>query len=138
MKDRIYSIEAKVRLVIAGCRDFEDETKFNSVMDGLYLTLSKEYQYPSIHIIEGACRGTDTLARKWAIKHETPFTEVPADFNRYNKFAGPLRNKIMIDLGTHLLAFWDGKSRGTKNIIAYAQSNPEYNGKIIIININDI
>lgn len=43
-----------------------------------------------------------------------------ADWGKHGKKAGPIRNKAMIDDADALVAFWDGKSRGTKNCIRCA------------------
>ena len=41
----------------------------------------------------------------------------PADWKTHGRKAGPIRNKQMADYGEMLIAFWDGKSSGTKNMI---------------------
>ena len=46
----------------------------------------------------------------------------PADWDKYGKRAGYLRNVQMAEYADALLAFWDGESRGTKNMIDEALS----------------
>ena len=48
-------------------------------------------------------------------------TKFPADWNRFGRTAGPKRNKQMANYANTLVAFWDGKSRGTKNMIDLAK-----------------
>lgn len=45
----------------------------------------------------------------------------PADWGKYGKSAGVLRNKQMAEYADGLIAFWDGKSRGTANMIETAK-----------------
>ena len=47
---------------------------------------------------------------------------IQADWQKYGKRAGPIRNKEMADYADTLIAFWDGQSRGTKNMIETARS----------------
>lgn len=48
----------------------------------------------------------------------------PADWDKYGRAAGPIRNKQMLEYileeNPIVAAFWDGKSRGTKNMIDQA------------------
>ena len=41
---------------------------------------------------------------------------------KYGRAAGPLRNEKMVECADLVVAFWDGRSRGTKSLIKYAQS----------------
>lgn len=66
--------------------------------------------------------GADFLAARLAKDKNIPFQEFPANWKQYGKKAGFLRNTAMAEAGTHLLAFWDGKSRGTKMMIEIARS----------------
>ena len=45
----------------------------------------------------------------------------PADWERYGKAAGYIRNKEMAQNADALVAFWDGESRGTKSMIDLAK-----------------
>ena len=44
-----------------------------------------------------------------------------ADWKKYGRAAGPIRNKYIVDYSEMLVAFWDGKSSGTKNAIELAE-----------------
>ena len=46
----------------------------------------------------------------------------PADWKKYGKSAGYVRNSEMAEVAESLIAFWDGKSRGTKNMIDIAKN----------------
>lgn len=59
----------------------------------------------------------DELARQWANDRGIPAKIFHADWSRFGKKAGPIRNVIVAEYGDKLIAIWDGKSRGTRDII---------------------
>jgi hypothetical protein len=71
--------------------------------------------------------GADSLGVKFANESGLYLIRCAADWDTYKKAAGMIRNKQMADIATAngangiLLAFWDGKSRGTKNMIELAE-----------------
>ena len=74
----------------------------------------------NIHITEVVCgeaSGADKLGKEWAEKNNITVTSFPADWGKYGKAAGPIRNKEMAKYADSLIAIWDGSSRGTKNMI---------------------
>lgn len=69
-------------------------------------------------VMQGGCpQGPDSLAKKWALETGMDHEEVPAKWAEHGKAAGPIRNREMARRATSLLAFWDGKSRGTASMI---------------------
>jgi len=73
-------------------------------------------------IIHGCCpTGADALAQEFIERNELTASHFPAEWNKYGKAAGPMRNKHMVEAGDLLIAFWDGKSRGTGGIIQQAE-----------------
>ena len=66
--------------------------------------------------------GADLLAYYFAVKNNVVAYKFPVDWNKHGKSAGMIRNKQMGDFADGLLAFWDGKSRGTKQMIEYMHS----------------
>lgn len=105
-----------MNLIIAGCRDFTDRAFIYEGIDAFI----EEYGKPD-YIIEGGARGVDQVAGIYATEHNILLRIFKADWNKYGRAAGPIRNEEMAKHGTHLLAFWDGKSRGTKNMIEMAK-----------------
>ena len=69
-------------------------------------------------IVSGGARGIDTCAREYALANELKLTEFLPEYQRYGKGAPLKRNLQIIDYADLVLAFWDGKSRGTKYVIA--------------------
>lgn len=75
-----------------------------------------------INIISGGARGADAMAIRYADEKEFQLTVMEADWKRYGRSAGYIRNSYMAKSATHLIAFWDGKSPGTGNMIKVAKA----------------
>ena len=68
-------------------------------------------------IISGGARGVDACAREYALRNGLKLTEYLPEYSRYGRGA-PLKRDITIIINADLvLAFWDGRSRGTKYVI---------------------
>ncbi len=68
-------------------------------------------------IVSGGARGIDTCAKNYALAHGLKLTEFLPEYEKYGRGA-PLRHNItIIEHSDLVLAFWDGKSRGTKYVI---------------------
>ena len=76
---------------------------------------------PPDTIVSGGAKGTDTYAREFARKKGLKLIEFFPDYEKYGKAAPLERNKLIVDECDCLLAFWDGKSRGTKITLDYAR-----------------
>lgn len=73
-------------------------------------------------VVSGTARGADTYGEEWAGVWGVNIVRFPADWNRFGrKAAGMIRNKEMAEFSDALIAVWDGKSPGTKNMIANAK-----------------
>lgn len=102
------------KIIIAGGRDFNDyELLLNSVWPILKGNTN-------IEIVSGCASGADKLGEKFAESFGLPISKFPADWNKHGRSAGPIRNKKMAEYANELIAFWDGKSKGTKNMIETA------------------
>lgn len=98
-----------MKLIVAGTRTFND---YNLVK----VTLSVITNITEI--VSGKAAGADSLGEQYAIEHNIPIKEFPADWLYYGKQAGILRNKQMGDYADELVVFWDGSSRGTSHMIS--------------------
>jgi hypothetical protein len=117
-----------MKLIIAGGRDFKDRE----------LMLKSIRQFTSQHgpiqeVVSGEADGADVMGAKIARAHSIkvePFVPDWKDmsepcvvkrnqYGEYNALAGMKRNKKMGNYADALLAFWDGKSTGTKDMIDY-------------------
>lgn len=106
------------KVIIAGSRDFNDYELLRQVMNSLGFCDLGAYQ---CEVISGTARGADRLGEQWAREYGFSVIRMPADWESHGKAAGYIRNEEMAKIGTHLVAFWDGQSRGTRNMIHIAQ-----------------
>lgn len=113
------------KVIVAGSRNYTDEQKVHRVLDQL-----KRQANCEIEIISGLCRGPDMFGKNWAEKNNVKCHKYPANWNKYGKRAGFIRNEEMAKVGDILIAFWDGDSKGTMHMINLAE---QYNLKIKVI-----
>ena len=106
------------RVIIAGTRDFSDYQLLRKKCDAI---LSRK-QDSSIVIVSGTARGADRLGERYARERGYKIERFPADWDNDGHAAGPIRNAKMADNADALIAFWDGQSRGTKNMIDTAKA----------------
>lgn len=102
------------KLIIAGGRDFHDYNRLARVVqNGLVGPLRGR----RVSVVCGMARGADELGRKYALGIRMHVYQFPADWDAHGKRAGHIRNAEMAHFADGLLAFWDGESRGTDNMI---------------------
>lgn len=68
-------------------------------------------------IVSGGAKGIDLCAKQYAKSHGIPYTEFLPEYEKYGKAAPIRRNDLIIDYADIVIAFWDGKSKGTKYVI---------------------
>lgn len=73
-------------------------------------------------LVHGAARGVDKISARWAMNNDVPTIAYPADWDKYGRSAGPIRNRLMAGKAKALVAVWDGKSPGTKDMIDVAEA----------------
>lgn len=105
------------KIIIAGSRDFDDYLYLEEVMD----RLTQNLDHNDIEIVCGGARGADSLGDRYAEDKEYPIKYFYPDWDSNGKAAGHIRNRQMGDYSTHLVAFWDGVSKGTLGMIKYAK-----------------
>jgi hypothetical protein len=76
-------------------------------------------------LIHGAARGADSIAHKWAERNSLTIDTYPVtreEWSTFGKSAGHRRNRRMLLEGRPdiVLAFWDGSSPGTRDMIEMA------------------
>ncbi len=74
-------------------------------------------------IVSGGAKGVDTCAKEYAQKNNIKLTEFLPEYNKYGKAAPLKRNIQIIEYADEFLAFWDGKSKGTKFVIDMCQKS---------------
>lgn len=116
------------RVIIAGGRYFENYDLVKAKCD---YYLSNKKQTHQVVIVSGHATGADTLGERYAKECNLPCEIHPADWDRFGKSAGPKRNAEMAEVADALIAFWDGQSRGTANMINLAKT---HNLKVAVVN----
>ena len=102
-----------MKLIVAGSRTFQDYTLLSSVLG--------THRHHITELLHGGARGADRLAFRWAVRHHVRSHCFAADWARFGKSAGVRRNAQLAQAGDMLLAFWDGRSPGTRHIIGCMQ-----------------
>lgn len=116
---RLLNPALPVRVIVAGSRWFEDEGLMARKLDAFL-----ERTGPKTTIVSGGARGADLMGEQYAISRGLPFVRVPAEWDRYGRMAaGPIRNQHMSFLASHLVAFWDGASPGTRGMVKIAKAD---------------
>lgn len=103
-----------MRLIIAGSRNID------ICYEDMYEYMPSDWE--GLELVSGMAKGPDWEAVRLAGVHNLPCHMFPADWDKHGRAAGIIRNKQMGDFADELLAFWDGKSRGTKHMIDYMTS----------------
>ena len=106
------------RVIIAGTRTFSDYELLRTTCNNL---LSEKQWTHTVVVISGTARGADQMGERYARERGFQLRRFPADWEQYGKSAGHIRNAKMADNADALIAFWDGESKGTKNMIDNAR-----------------
>lgn len=102
-----------MKTIIAGSRTVQDSKNIYRLLD-THTEITE--------VVSGLAKGPDTIGKHWAEEKGIPIKEFPADWETHGKKAGYLRNIEMGDYADQLIAFWDGKSKGTLHMITYMKS----------------
>ena len=109
----------KFLVIIAGGRYFSNYELLRAFVDVKLSRIAKEKQ---IEIVSGGATGADALGERYAKEKGYLLRRFPADWKQYGRAAGVRRNKEMAQNADALIAFWNGESRGTKNMIEEARA----------------
>ena len=141
----------ELRVIIAGGRDFNDYFVLSAQVIKIFADLihrrkeigignDKGVKIDNVKIVSGTARGADKLGEKFAESNGLEVVRFPADWKNLGKRAGYVRNtemaKYSVADGNYgvLIAFWDGKSRGTKHMIDLAN---KYGLEIHVVNYGE-
>lgn len=114
-----------MRVLVCGGRDYEERDRVYEELNKLCGDITEETPLGTIplHIIHGGCRtGADSFADDYAMVTWCGLTIYEAEWDKYGRAAGPLRNKRMLEEGRPdlVLAFPGG--RGTADMVRRAKS----------------
>ncbi len=99
---------------VVGCRNYALDYEQIAKILYNYIALGKDY------IVTGDATGIDKIARRFGKENNISVGVFKANWNEYGKAAGPIRNEKLVKECNELIAFWDGKSKGTKSSIKLA------------------
>ena len=101
-----------MRTIIAGSRDVTDYEKVTVAvkLSGFVIT----------EVVSGGARGVDTLGEQYAKEHSLSCKRFPADWSKYGRAAGPIRNEQMAEYAEALVALPVKTSKGTRHMIKAA------------------
>ena len=73
-------------------------------------------------IVSGGAKGIDSCAKKYALENNIKYTEFLPEYEKYGRSAPLRRNIDIVKNAGYVIAFWDGKSRGTAFTIGMCKS----------------
>lgn len=104
-----------MRIIIAGSRNYNNYKELSEVADKFFDDIGIEKKWSTI--ITGGAKGADKLGEKYALDNILDSIVFEAKWGKYGNAAGIIRNGEMAKNADCLLAFWDGRSKGTKDMI---------------------
>ncbi len=107
------------KVIVAGSRDFNDYKLMCDTLDNL---LKNKRRTHKIIVICGMAKGADLLGYRYANTRNYSIRCFPAEWETHGKKAGVIRNEEMAKNADALVAFWNGISPGTKNMIETAKN----------------
>ncbi len=113
-----------MKLAIIGSRTFNNY--------GLLQETLEQYKSKITLVVSGAAKGADSLSERWAIKNNIKTLIFPADWEKYGKRAGFIRNEDIIKNCDCVITFWDNVSKGTAHSLSLCE---KYNIPYKIIKI---
>lgn len=105
-----------MRCIIAGSRTVTLE-------DVIQAVAACPFTEEITEVVSGCARGADHYGEMVAEETNTPVKKFPAEWDIYGKRAGYIRNQKMAEYADAVIAVWDGKSNGTKDMIQRAKDN---------------
>ena len=128
----------ELRIIIAGSRDFND---YELLKKSAIEIITKKTMLPDLtRIVSGGARGADTLGERFANEMGLEISRFIPDWDGLGKRAGYVRNAEMAKFAVEddndgmLIAFWDGKSKGTKHMIDLAK---RYGLEVHVVNYKE-
>lgn len=101
-----------MKVAVIGSRGFSDYSKLEKDLERL-----EGVQL----IISGGAKGADQLAEKYAESRGIPIQVIKPDYKAHKQGAPIRRNEKIVQEADQVIAFWDGKSKGTKHVIEFAE-----------------
>lgn len=103
-----------MRVLVCGGRDYSDRRTVYEKLDSIHADV------PFTRLICGGALGADMLAADWARMRQVPLEVFNADWERYGRRAGPIRNQQMLDEGKPELVIAFPGGPGTADMVQRA------------------
>lgn len=107
----------KYKIIVAGSRLMFQYSIVENVLNKVF----RNKDINSIEIVQGGAKGADALGKLYAEQNNIECKEFTANWGAYGKGAGIIRNSEMAEYSDACIVFWDGISRGSKNMIETAK-----------------
>jgi hypothetical protein len=104
-------------VLVCGGRAYTDTEIFRRIMDIYH----REYNFTKV--IHGGAQGADFMAKMWAVNNGIPEQEFKANWGKYGRSAGPIRNQKMINEGKPKLVIAFPGGSGTVDMIKRAKTS---------------
>lgn len=99
------------KIAVVGSRDFEDYTLMKQILD----------EYKPFILVSGGAKGTDALSERYADDRGYQKLIFKPDRKKYARGAYHRRNQAIINEADEMVAFWNGRSKGTSHTISLAE-----------------
>ena len=106
-----------MRIIIAGSREYNNYEEAAKLIDKFI----KDVNSSNVVIVSGGAKGADKIGEEYAARNDLDCVVYKANWGKYGKQAGIIRNGEMAKNADCLLAFWEGESRGTYNMVNTAK-----------------
>ena len=125
------SSHPRINVLICGSRGFSDYKLFERTL--------VQHLPPHTYLMSGGATGADSMAEHFAEQYHIPMRVFPAQWDKYKvdgrrNPAGMIRNKEMLVHAGMVIAFWDGQSKGTKDMMRISKAKGL---EVIVINYNN-
>lgn len=100
-------------VAVVGSRDYANLDKVREFVEGLP---------PETVVISGGALGVDWVAAETARRRGLRLDIFRADWPKHGRAAGPIRNSLIVKAADRIVAFWNGKSRGTMDVLEKARA----------------
>ena len=104
-----------MKVIIAGGRNYQLTPEDYDRLDDLYMEIN------ITEVVSGCAKGADTCGEQWAGYRYIPIKKFPANWNKYGRAAGMIRNREMAEYADAVVLFPGGK--GTQNMYEQAFVN---------------
>jgi hypothetical protein len=104
-----------MKVIIAGSRQFDDFEMLTHFCDKYF------HGVENIEIFSGNSKGADLLGEKYAAERGYPVRKFLPDWVQNKRGGGHRRNEEMVRNADLLIAFWDGKTKGTGHVVGVAK-----------------